>query len=30
MQDEKKAKLLSELETDDLHMKRINSNVNKK
>ena len=25
----KKAKLLSELETNDLHMKRINSNINK-
>ena len=25
--DEKKARLLSELETNDLHMKRIDSNV---
>ena len=25
----KKAKLLSELETNDLHIKRINSNINK-
>ena len=28
-QEEKQAKLLNELETNDLHMKRINSNVNR-